>query len=87
MSKKSKLIEQFLVTLNEDNCNKISADNGLDEAFGKDKLFSVMCNKCRSLDVEIIGERGINWGGQTGYQEGSTVIKCNKCGSALTIWR
>lgn len=81
-----RIIDDFLKGLNNENCNKINADNGMDEMFGKDKLFSVLCNKCGSLDIEIIGERGRDYGGQTGYQEGSTAIKCNGCGSALTIW-
>jgi len=86
MSEKTKAIDDFLAHLNAENCNQVDADNGLDELFGKDKLFSVVCNKCGSMDIEIIGERGIDYGGQTGYQEGSTAIKCNGCGSALTVW-
>lgn len=86
VSDKSKAIDEFLAKLNAENCNQVNADNGLDELFSKDKLFSVICNKCGSMDVEIIGERGIDYGGQTGYQPGSTAIKCNDCGSALTVW-
>lgn len=85
MSDKSKAIDEFLAMLNAENCNQVDADNGLDELFGKDKLFSVICNKCGSMDVEIIGERGVDYGWQTGYEPGSTAIKCNGCGSALTV--
>lgn len=86
MNEKSKVIDEFLAALNAENCNQVNANNGMDEMFGKDKLFSVICNRCGSLDIEIIGERGINYGGQTGYQPGSTAIKCNGCGRALTAW-
>lgn len=86
MTSKSEVINQLLAELNSDNCNQVSATNGMGEMFGKDRLFSVVCNKCGSVDIEIIGVRGIDYGGQTGYQEGSTAIKCNKCGSALTVW-
>jgi ribosomal protein S27E len=86
MTEKRKVIDAFLEMLNKENCNQVDANNGLEEIFGKDKLFSVICNKCGSSNVEIIGERGIDYGGRTGYQEGSTAIKCNDCGSALTVW-
>ena len=86
MGGKQKVIADFMATMNKQNCNKVDADDGLDDAFGQDKLFSVLCNKCGSVEVEIIGERGIDYGGQTGYQPGSTVFKCNSCGSALTVW-
>lgn len=83
---KRKIIDGLMDMLNNENCNQVKADNGLDALFGKDKLFSAICNKCTSLDIEIIGERGIDWGGQTGHQSGSTAIKCNSCGSSLTVW-
>ena len=86
MADKRAVIDGFLDMLNKQNCNQVDANNGLDEMFGKDNLFSVVCNKCGSMDIEIIGERGIDYGGETGYQEGSTAIKCNGCGSALTVW-
>jgi len=86
MTEKRKVIDEFLDMLNKQNFNQVDADNGLDEMFGKGKLFSVVCNKCGSLDIEIIGERGIDYGEQTGHQSGSTAIKCNGCGSALTVW-
>ena len=81
-----KKIGDFLSLLHEMNCNKVDADNGYEEVFGKDAPFCVACNKCGSLDVEIIGERGCDYGGQTGYSPGSTVVKCNGCGNAVTAW-
>ena len=83
---KQQAISDFLAMLNDENVNKVDADNGWDEAFGPGKMFSIVCNKCGSADIEVIGERGINYGGYTGYQPGSTAIKCNGCGSALTVW-
>jgi len=83
---KKKVISDFLDMLNKENCNQVSGDSSLDEVFGKNMQFSIICNKCGSHEVEIIGERGIDYGGQTGYQEGSTAIKCNSCGSAITVW-
>lgn len=83
---KQQVISDFLAMLNNENVNKVNADSDWSEAFGPEKLFSIICNKCGSADIEIIGERGIDYGGQTGYQPGSTAIKCNGCGSALTAW-
>jgi hypothetical protein len=86
MNDKRKVVDDLMDKLNDMNCNKVNADNGMDELFGEDKLFSVVCNKCKSSNIEIIGERGFDYGGETGYQTGSTVVKCNDCGSALTVW-
>lgn len=86
MADKRKFLDGFLDMLNQQNCNQVSGDSDLDTMFGKGKLFSVVCNKCGSLDIQIIGERGVDYGESTGYQEGSTAIKCNGCGSALTVW-
>jgi uncharacterized Zn finger protein len=45
------------------------------------------CKKCGAFDIQIIGEDGINYGGQTGYSSGSNVIKCKNCGNAVTVWK
>lgn len=83
---KSEIIDNFLSMLNSQNCNKVDANNGMDELFGKGNNFSVVCNKCGSLDVQIIGERGIDYGGYTGWQDGTTVIKCISCGAATSVY-
>jgi hypothetical protein len=83
---KDKIINEFLATLNDKNCNKVEGDKPLLDAFGKGKPFSIVCNSCLSFDIETIGEQGIDYGGQTGYSSGSTVIKCNSCGTAVTYW-
>jgi ribosomal protein S27E len=85
MNDKKTTIQEFLDLLHKENINEKSAQNDYDEVFGKDSLFSIVCNKCGNTNIEIIGEAGIDYGGQTGYQEGYTAIKCNKCGSAETI--
>lgn len=81
-----KTVGDFLSLLHEMNCNKVDADNGYEEVFGRDKPFAIVCNKCGSLDIEVIGERGIDYGGMTGYSSGSTAVKCNGCGAAITAW-
>lgn len=86
MSDKAKRIGDFLTLLHEMNCNKVSGDSAVTEVFGEGQPFAVVCNKCGGMDIEIIGERGIDYGGETGYSPGSTVIKCNGCGAAVTAW-
>ena len=49
-------IDDFLAKLKEMNCNKTSGDMDYDELFGKDAPFAIVCNKCGSMDIEIIGE-------------------------------
>lgn len=83
--RKSKTIEEFLSLLQDMNCNKVDSDHGYEEVFGKDMPFSMVCNKCASTDIELIGERGRDWGGQTGADADSTVVKCNGCGNAITV--
>lgn len=86
MSDKQQTIASFLEMLNSENCNKVEGDNSYEEVFGPGKPFSVVCNKCGSPDVHVVGERGVDYGGWTGYQEGSTVVKCGPCGNAITVW-
>lgn len=40
--------------------------------------FSLICQKCGDRCVMGI-ERGINYGGQTGYQQGLLSVGCNQC--------
>lgn len=86
MTTKAETIDQFLLMLRTRNANKISGDADLADLFGKEAPFAVVCNKCGSMDIDIFGEKGIDYGGWTGYQEGETVIKCNGCGAANNIW-
>ena len=78
-------VEDFLKDLYLSNQNKVSGDKPAMELFGKNSSFRIVC-KCGSTDINIVGEKGIDYGGETGYADGSTVIKCNKCGAAMTAW-
>lgn len=86
MSFKKEDICNFLSLLHKLNCNSVSGNNSYTEVFGKGKPFAIICQKCSSMDIDVIGERGIDYGGITGYSEGSTVVKCNGCGNAITVW-
>lgn len=42
--------------------------------------FDIVCRKCGSKDEVVVNlERGIDYGGETGYQPGSLQIGCNAC--------
>lgn len=86
MNDKTKTIADFLTLLHEMNCNRVDGDNSYAEVFGKDKPFAIVCNKCGSMDIHVVGERGCDYGGETGYSPGSTVVKCGTCGNAQTAW-
>lgn len=86
MTDKQKKIGEFLTLLHELNENSVQADNTFGEVFSEGKPFSIACGKCGSMDIEVIGERGTNYGGQTGYEPGSTSVKCNGCGNAVCAW-
>ncbi len=83
--KKLKL-EEFkkLLIKNSDN---VFTGEGLAEHFESiDCNFMIVCKKCGSSKVEIIGKDGKDFGNQTGYSPSSNVIKCNNCGNADTIY-
>jgi ribosomal protein S27E len=48
--------------------------------------FEIKCLKCNSEDVVVLVEGCIDYGGQTGVQAGSVVIKCKGCGNAQTFY-
>lgn len=48
--------------------------------------FAIICKKCGSLNIEVLGEDGVDYGELTGYCPGTNVIKCKDCGNAVTIW-
>lgn len=85
MSEKAETIDQFLAMLRAKNCNKVSGDADLERLFGKDAPFAVVCNKCGSMDVEILGEHGIDYGA-TGFTSIDITIMCNGCGVVATAW-
>lgn len=51
----------------------------MDEAEKLKQQFKLTCKECGSENVSVNIEHGINYGGQTGYQEGSIQIGCNDC--------
>ena len=72
------------VKKNDDN---VFNDEGLGEHLNNIKSsFILVCKKCGSTKVEVIGEEGYIVSEYTGYSEGTNVIKCNNCGNADQIW-
>jgi ribosomal protein S27E len=65
---------------------RVDGDAAACELFGKESPFRIVCAKCGGTEIEIIGEKGIDYGGETGYSPGSTVVKCINCGAAVTAW-
>ena len=47
----------------------------------------LICKKCASRRVQVIGEDGYEVSEVTGYASGSNVFKCLDCGNAITIWK
>lgn len=86
MTGKQAKIEEFLQMLRAMNQNKVDGDAHIVELFGPDSPFSIACNKCGSMNVEIIGEAGVMYSVHTGYVEGETVIKCINCGAAVSCY-
>lgn len=79
-------VEEFLRDLYASNKNRVEGDSDVADLFGKDSPFRIICTKCGSQDISILGQRGIDYGGETGYSPGSTVIKCHGCGAAMSAW-
>ena len=80
-------INDFLIWLQKQNLHSIKGDSAVCQLFEADSPFRIICMKCGGLNIEIIGECGVDYGGQTGYQEGTTVVKCTKCGAAITVYQ
>jgi hypothetical protein len=83
----SPTVEDFLRGLYASNKNRVEGRAAACELFGKDSPFRIVCTKCGSQEVTIIGELGCDYGGETGYCAGSTVIKCHGCGAAMSAWQ
>ena len=84
---KEQTVSEFLDALYKSNHNRVEGDAAACELFGPKSPFRIVCTKCGGTEIEIIGERGIDYGGETGYSDGSTVVKCLKCGAAVTAWQ
>lgn len=77
---KEKEIEDFLKSLRDVATNV--TDGPVSGLFAPPSPFRVVCMKCRSLNVEIIGESGGCGSEYTGSWPGSLTIKCRDCGAA-----
>ena len=84
---KEQTVSEFLAALYKSNHNRVEGDAAACELFGPESPFRIVCTKCGGTEIEIIGEQGIDYGGETGYSSGSTVVKCLKCGAAVTAWQ
>ena len=51
----------------------------MNEAEEIEAAFKLVCKKCGSEDVVIDIERGIDYGGETGYSSGHISLGCNAC--------
>jgi len=78
-------INAFLEALYKSNKNRVEGDSSICELFGEESPFRLVCAKCGSTDITVIGEAGVMYSEYTGYVEGSTVVKCISCGAALSV--
>lgn len=78
---------EFLRDLYASNKNRVEGGAAACDLFDKDSPFRILCTKCGSQEISIIGEQGCDYGGETGYSPGSTVIKCHGCGAAMSAWQ
>ena len=79
-------LEEFKEYVKENDDN-IFNDEGLGEHLNQMKSkFMLVCKKCGSTHVEVIGEDGCDYGECTGYEPGTNVIKCNDCGNADNVY-
>lgn len=83
MSKKQ-TVSEFLDALYKSNHHRVEGDAAACELFGSRSPFRIICTKCGGTEIEIVGEQGIDYGGETGYAPGTTIVKCLKCGAAMT---
>jgi hypothetical protein len=83
---KEMTLEQFKKWCRKHNDNQFN-DEGLGRKLGEiSQQFGLICRKCKSKYIQIVGEDGCDYGELTGYSPGSNVIKCNACGNAITLW-
>lgn len=77
-------VNEFLESLYKSTHNRVQGNTAACELFGEHSPFRIVCARCGSTQVEIIGERGVEYSEYTGYAPGSTVIKCTGCGAAVS---
>lgn len=84
MDKEQKITE-FLDTLKNQSVNDFGSQ--IEGDLGNIlKNFSVLCKKCGSSKIFVSWERGINYGGYTGYSDGQKLFKCMDCGNSASFW-
>lgn len=84
---KKMTLEQFKEKLRKESDNTFEGD-GIAKVFAEFcRDFGIFCRKCGSKNIHLTGEDGIDWGGATGYAEGTNVIKCGDCGNAVTFYK
>ena len=86
MEKMTKSEFEEWVKNNDDNTFKYEEEGLAKHLMQVKSKFMLICKKCGSTKIHIIGDDGIDFGGMTGYQEGTNVIKCNNCGNADRIY-
>lgn len=77
---KEKEIEDFMQMLRDKSANV--ADGPVSDLFKGKSPFRVVCIRCKTLEVDILGESGGCGSSQTGSWPGSLTLKCRKCGAA-----
>lgn len=73
-------IENFMKSLRDKAANV--CDGPVSDLFKGASPFRVMCTKCGTLDVDVLGESGGCGSSWTGSWPGSLTLKCRKCGAA-----
>lgn len=73
-------IEKFLKSLRDTATNV--TDGPVTDIFKGSSPFRVVCIKCGTMDVSVIGESGGCGSPETGHWPGSLTLKCHKCGAA-----
>lgn len=82
--KKTMTVEEFRKYVKLHDANKINHHQMKQDEWKKS--FTMVCKKCGSMNIEFFGEAGVNYGGQTGYDDGENGFKCIDCGNAITWW-
>ena len=80
-------LEEFKKHLRENSDNVFEGDGIAEDFEDIQKDFGLYCKKCGSTNIHLIGENGIDYGGQTGYSPGCNVLKCEDCGNAVSWCR
>lgn len=86
---KKKVIDDFLSTLISQSATTVKVEGDEDPKAHLGKVmesFLVLCRKCGSSKVFVSWERGIDYGGMTGYSPGQKLFKCTECGNSASFY-